>query len=61
MIKELHVIPDGARVLVVLNSDAGYYTDAELHEIKAKLNEFAPTAHFVLLGNVERAHVAVRE
>ena len=60
MIKELHVIPDGARVLVELDTDAQYSTE-ELDEIKTALGNFAPNAHFVLLGNVESVHVAVTE
>ena len=60
MIKELHVIPDGARVIVELDADAQYSTE-ELDEIKTALSTFAPKAHFILLGNVKSVHVAVTE
>ncbi len=60
MIKELHVIPKGARVLVVLDANT-QYSLTELDDVKEALRQFAPNAHFTLLGNVESVHVAVTE
>lgn len=46
MIKDMHQIPDGAKVLVVLDDDV---SQAEVEEVRVALTEWAPNANFVML------------
>lgn len=57
----MHVIPDGAHVLVILDERGQALTAQEMDELHAHLQELAPGAKFICISGAERAFVRVPE